>query len=195
MKNMERLCSILIIGILSVGLVGCGGVKPSKVVSEYFNEVKKGDKVKSNELLKNSMEEGSKKNTEDAEGNEVSDEVSNLLSESVKKLTLKINNETVDGEKATVNVTVEGDNIAMAMGDAITKSFGLVFQAAFTNPDMTDEERDRIMNDAMIESFKNIISDKRTGDITLTKSDKEWTIESNNELNRLILGEAKLTTD
>lgn len=192
MNKFKKIFSILIIATLSVGLIGCGGAKPSKGVSEYFNEVKKGDKGKSNDLIKDSMEEVSDEN---AEVDELSEEVSNLLSESLKNLDYKINNETIDGEKATVNVTVEGDNISMALANSIVQSFGLLFEAAFTNPNMTDEESDKIMNNAMLENFKILTSDKRTGDITLNKVEKEWIIESNKELNRLVLGEVSMTDD
>lgn len=192
MKKFKRLGIILISAILLIGLVGCGAQKPSSVVTEYFNEVKKGDTGKSNELIKGSIEElGEDSVTVDT----YSEEVSKLLSNSLKKLDFKINNETINGDKAVVNVTVKGDNISMAFADAIMKYFGLMFEAAFINPNMTDEESNNIMNEAMIESFENIVSDERTGDLTLTKVDKKWTLENDDELYRLVLGEAKLTID
>ena len=78
----------------------------------------------------------------------------------------------------------------MAFADAIMKSFGLMFEAAFGNPNMTDEESKNIMNETMVESFENIVSDERTGDLTLTKVDKKWTLENDHELYRLVLGQA-----
>ena len=83
----------------------------------------------------------------------------------------------------------------MALADAIMKSFGLMFEAAFSNPNMTDEESNNIMNQAIIESFENIVSDERTGDLTLNKVDNKWMLENDDELYRLVLGEVKLTTD
>lgn len=188
MKKFKRLGSILISGILLIGLIGCGSQKPSAVVTEYLNEVKKGDTGRSNELLKGSMEESEK---ELAAVDDYSEEITKLLSDSLKKLNFKINNETINGDKAVVNVTINGDNISMAMTEAIMKSFGLLFESAFTNPDMSEEESNKIMNDAMIESFKNVTLDERTGDLTLTKVDKEWTLESDDELYKLVLGEVK----
>jgi len=192
MKKFKRLGSILISGILLIGLIGCGAQKPSAVVTEYFKEVKKGDTGKSNELLKGSIEESGK---ESVSVDDYSEEITKLLSDSLKKLDFKINNETINGDKAVVNVTINGDNISMAMTEAIMKSFGSLFELAFTNPDMAEEESNNIMNDAMIESFKNITSDERTGDLTLTKVDKSWTLDNDDELYRLVLGEAKVTPD
>lgn len=192
MKKFKRLGAILISAILLIGLVGCGAQKPSAVVTEYFKEVKKGDAGKSNELINGSIEELGEESTA---FDTYSEEVSKLLSDSLKKLDFKINNETINGDKAVVNVTVKGDNISMAFADGIMKYFGLMLEAAFSNPNMTDEESNNIMNEAMIESFENIISDERTGDLTLNKVDKKWTLENDDELYRLVLGEANLTTD
>ena len=88
------------------------------------------------------------------------------------------------------NVTVKRNNISMAFAESIMKSFGLMFETTFSNPNMIDEESENIINEAMIESFENIVSDERTGDLTLTKVDKKWTLEDDHELYRLVLGEA-----
>ena len=191
MKKLKYILSLFIIVILSIGLVGCGSKTPTTVVENYLDEVKKGEDGDASHLLKTVLEDFEEENSDDVE-EELSSEFNDELNKIMKKLEYKVNSETVDGDTAIVNVTVNGGNISNALVQAITSAMGRTFELAFSGNEISDEESEKIINEEFLNALKNIEFDERTCDISLVKEDKEWKIEEDDSLKILVLGEGDI---
>lgn len=187
MKATSILLKTAMVSTLSFMLVSYGVKTPSKAISNYFDEVKKGDK--NNDLLKIKSDTSIIQMGESQE--EMSDEAKELLLCSLKQISYIINGESVNGEKAIVNVTVKGPNITNGMISTIQESFKVILEKSNANNDMNEEEGKKIVDDIMIKKFKELEIDERTSDVILIKKGNRWTVEDNEDLCNLILGKSK----
>lgn len=179
MKNLKKLTAVVLIGILALGLVACGTKTPTDVVNEYFSEIKKGDNSELNDLIEDKVKTGDAK-----EDKEVSKDTEKAMTNVIKQIDGKATSEKIDGDNATVNVTVKGPNISQMMLKFISQAM----QAAFSGKQVTDAEMEKMLQ----ESFKNPPTDERTGEIHLTKKDNEWKIQTDDGLMNVVLGKAEM---
>lgn len=186
MKAVSILLRTAMVTTLSLMMVSYGVKTPSKAISNYFDEVKKG--YKSNDLLKIKSDTSITQMGESQE--EMSDEVKELLLQSLRQINYTINSENVNGEKATVNVTVKGPNITNGMVNTIQESFKRILEKSSINSDMSEDEGKRIVDDTMIKNFKQLEIDERTADVILVKNSNGWTVDDNEDLCNLILGKS-----
>lgn len=187
MKAASILLRTAMVTSLSFMLVSYGVKTPSKAISNYFDEVKKGDK--NSDLLKIKSDTAIVQMGESQE--EMSDAVKKLLLQSLKQINYTINSENIDGERAIVNVTVKGPNITNGMVSTIEESFKMILEKSNINSAMSEEEGKKIVDDIMIEKFKKLEIDERTSDVMLFKNENRWIVEDNEDLCNLILGKSK----
>lgn len=183
MKRTIKIISIMMICMLSVGMYGCGTKSPSDTVKIYFDEVKKGESADFSSILNETLDK-EEKHEDSASQN---DESSKKIIEAMKDLTYTINSENIDGDSATVNVKVNGPDLATVMGDVIKKVFENAFSQAFSNNKMTDEETNKLYDKILLESLNNVQLTERTGDVSLTKVDGKWKINTDDSLTKLLL--------
>ena len=185
---MKKIISGLLLGILvlSLFLVGCKSQTPTDVVQTYFENVKKGDTEESTALIKSTLVETEEIEEENGIIEESNDEVDAITKEALEiylsKLEAKILSENIDGEKATVEVEVTGLNYANLILEVVSESLGRVFEG--------EDFREEDMNSELLEKVKEGSTEKRTGTVSLVKEDKEWKIESDDDLFILIMGQA-----
>ena len=183
---MKNKLKIMIVALLSMVIVtGCGTKSPTEVVNDYFNEIKKGENAEVTEYLLENIE-----STEDStESTESNDETSQdpKIEEAMKlylsKLDAKVLSENIDKDKATVEVELSGLNFSNIILEIVQESISNVFSGV----EMSDED----MSNSILEKVKSGKVETRTGNITLSKVDKEWKINTDDEsFMGLILGKA-----
>ena len=178
---MIKKLAILIITILSLSmmLVGCKSETPTDVVNAYFEQLKNGDSEQANEFIESAMfqedEETSEGTTEETD--EVMDEALKLY---LSKIDAKVLSEEIDGDNATVEVEINGPNFSNMMMEVIGESL----EYAFSVKEIDDD----YMSKSFLEKVKSSKSETRTGQVNLTKEEKEWKIKSDDNILSLILG-------
>ncbi|MGL4570793.1 MAG: hypothetical protein ACRCVJ_06990 [Clostridium sp.] len=183
MKKFKKIVGSIMLGVLVFGLTGCGTENPKSAVETYFKEIKAGDENKNN-LVNEAINKTSENIDEDSFSKETEEALSNLM----KKTEYKINDEKIDGDIATVNVTVNGANLFKIITDTINQSMGKAVESMFSGKEMNDEELKKSLDSYLLENINKSKLEERTGNVTLDKSDKEWKIKENDELSELVLG-------
>ncbi len=182
-KNMKNKLKIMIVALLSMVIVtGCGSKSPTEVVNDYFNEIKKGENAEVTEyLLENieSTEDSTESNDETSQDPKIEEAMKLYLS----KLDAKVLSENIDKDKATVEVELSGLNFSNIILEILQESISNVFSGV----EMSDED----MSNSILEKVKSGKVETRTGNITLSKVDKEWKINTDDEsFMGLIFGKA-----
>lgn len=180
---MKNKLKIMIVALLSMVIVtGCGTKSPTEVVNDYFNEIKKGENAEVTEyLLENieSKEDSTESNDETSQDPKIEEAMKLYLS----KLDAKVLSENIDKDKATVEVELSGLNFSNIILEIVQESISNVFSGV----EMSDED----MSNSILEKVKSGKVETRTGNITLSKVDKEWKINTNDEsFMGLIFGKA-----
>lgn len=180
---MKKLKMMLMI-VLSMAIVtGCGAKSPTEVVDYYFSEIKKGENTDlANYLLENVGSENEK--TETKEDEKVDPKMEEAMKIYLSKLDAKVLSEKIDGDNATVEVEVTGINFSNIILEILQESLA----NAFSGNEITDED----MSNSVLEKVKSGKVDTRTGTISLSKVDKEWKINTEDEsFMGLLLGKAE----
>ncbi|GAA0824450.1 hypothetical protein [Clostridium tertium] len=183
MKLLKRISIIMTLVLSITAFYGCKSKdpSPSDTVKTYFDEIKGADEATISTLLSN---------VEETDTNS-----SKKMITEIQKLTYTINSESIDGEKATVNVKVNGPDIAAVIATSIQEMFTSVLSQAFSGTEMTEAEQNKLYDDIMVKALDGVTFTDRTGDITLEKSENGWEITSDNEITKLIMNIDPTTFD
>lgn len=183
MKLLKRISIIMTLVLSITAFYGCKSKEPSPsdTVKTYFDEIKGADEATISTLLSN---------VEETDTNS-----SKKMITEIQKLTYTINSESIDGEKATVNVKVNGPDMAAVIATSIQEMFTSVLSQAFSGTEMTETEQNKLYDDIMVKALDGVTFTDRTGDITLEKSENGWEITSDNEITKLIMNIDPTTFD
>lgn len=170
-------------------LAGCGGESPSDVVSNYFNELKKGENSQIYKDLKASYTDDELANELDLDVNidALSEESILILINSFKNTQCTIISETVDGDNAVVSVNLNSPNIPQLLSDVMLKSISIGFTQIFSSNEVTEDSMNSALNDVLIECVQNITYNEKTGDISLTQIDGKWKMSNKDDLTKLFM--------
>jgi signal transduction histidine kinase len=183
MKLLKKISIIMTLVLSITAFYGCKSKEPSPsdTVKTYFDEIKGADEATISTLLSN---------VEETDTNS-----SKKMITEIQKLTYTINSESIDGEKATVNVKVNGPDMAAVIATSIQEMFTSVLSQAFSGTEMTEAEQNKLYDDIMVKALDGVTFTDRTGDITLEKSENGWEITSDNEITKLIMNIDPTTFD
>ena len=183
MKLLKKISIIMTLVLSITAFYGCKSKEPSPsdTVKTYFDEIKGADEATISTLLSN---------VEETDTNS-----SKKMITEIQKLTYTINSESIDGEKATVNVKVNGTDMAAVIATSIQEMFTSVLSQAFSGTEMTEAEQNKLYDDIMVKALDGVTFTDRTGDITLEKSENGWEITSDNEITKLIMNIDPTTFD
>ena len=179
MNYLKKLICFLTAIILVVAVSGCGNKGPSKAMRENLDSITNGDNKAISDILGSEIqdEEGTDSQYTEAE---------NQMIKAVKKITYKINSETIDGNSAKVNVTVNGPDLADAFSQFMDKALADAFSIAFSEDSMTEEEMDAKYDKMFAEILENVKFSERTMDIEMVNENNEWKIKNDNDLIKLV---------
>ncbi|SHE47314.1 DUF4878 domain-containing protein [Clostridium fallax] len=186
MKQFKKVICIVMVLTLSLGICGCGGKTPSDTVTDYLEEIKKGENGDFSIMLNETLDKTQNKQQIEKEDIENAESTKKIIN-SMKKLTYTINSENINGDSATVTVKVNGPDLATVMVEFITNAFVNVFSQAFSENKMTDEETNKMYDDMLSKCLDNVKLTERTGDISLTKVDGVWKIDNSDTLSKLLI--------
>lgn len=178
----NRVISILLVGILLAILVGCSSNTPTKTVESFLNEIQKGN-FKSDMLL-----------TEDAQSKVeetqaiFSTDTQKKFMETMSKLTYKVDSEKIDGDTATVIVTVNSMDLAEVYKNVMKDAVDYLFSTSLGGEPMSEEEENAYFDKLLNQNLDDTIYNEKTGELTLQKVDGKWKIEEDNVLIALVLG-------
>lgn len=188
MRKHLRKLALLSLFIMSMAFLnGCNTSGPSDTVKTFLNEVKKGDKADP-KIVGDVLEEtiNSIDVKEDVDKNSISKEATQELSAVLKKLEYKINSETIEGDKASVNVTVTGPDLGTVIVTAFQKTLSLTYSDSISGNAKPDAEAEKIFNEFLLESLKDVKYADQVGDVLLEKKDGDWVIINSNQLTELL---------
>jgi hypothetical protein len=181
MKNKIKLMLMVVLSM--VVLTACGGDSPTKVVESYFKEIKAGENTDVAKYMLDSIE-----NKENAKENENTNETADpKMEEAIKiyfsKLDAKVISEKIDGDNATVEVEMKGLNFGKIMIEVFQDNLSAMFNG--------DEKAGENMSEDFLAKVKDSKVETRKGKVNLTKSDKGWKINQDNDLISLVFGSAE----
>jgi len=185
MKRLKRIILMIMVLTLAFGVYGCSSKSPSNTVKNYLEQVKKGENGDFSKLLNQTLDKAKKE--KETPKKETSSESTKKITDSMKSLTYTVNSEKIDGDSATVNVKVNGPDIATVLATFFQKAISTAFSQAFSGNSSTKEETDKFYENMLLESLNDIKYTERTGDISLTKVDGEWKINNNDALTKLLI--------
>ena len=113
---------------------------------------------------------------------EAADAMINMLG----KLEVSPTDEKIDGEKATVNVTIKGVSFKTVIGNFMGNLMAEAMKSGAAN--MTDEETEKLVTDVLVKSINDVPVEERTGIVNLTKSGDDWKVVEDDSLLEVILG-------
>lgn len=167
-----------------MGIVGCSTNSPTDTVKAYLDGIKKGDQEKTTALLSQSIEQ---EKLEDIEQVDIEDyEFYDKYVEAMKTMTYTINSEEINGEEATINVTVDAPNLGIILKDFMQKIFGDMLVASLSGIEYTEEELMEKYDEVLTESLENVKNTERTGNISLKIEEGEWKLQENDSLIKLL---------
>lgn len=180
---MKKLKMMLMIVLAMAIVTGCKAKSPTEVVDFYFSEIKKGENADLTNYLLESVESqsGDTEAKEEVEENPKMEEAMKIY---LSKLNVKVLSEKIDGDNATVEVEASGLNFSNIIMEILQESLA----NAFNGVEITDE----YMSNSVLEKVNSGKEETRTGTISLSKVDKEWKINTEDEsFMGLILGKAQ----
>lgn len=181
MKNKLKIMMMVVLSMFIV--TGCATTSPTEVVNNYFEEIKKGENAEVTEYLLESVE-STDAGTESDDETEVDPKMDEAMKLYLSKIDAKVLSENIDKDKATVEVEVSGLNFSNIILELLEESLA----NAFSGVEMSDED----MSNSILEKIKSGKVETRTGTVTLSKVDKEWKIDSEDEsFMGLIFGKAQ----
>lgn len=190
MKMLKRFLIIMLTIVMVVGITACGKSTPTSEVEKVLEGLAAGKRDEINILVTDAINKsifgGSEELSEEVQGG-MTEETQDLLNGIVGKMEYKINSEKIDGEKATVNVTLKGGNISKAfkgyLGDLLTLAY--TSDVLATTP---KEEYFLLVNSLFYEKLKVIEYEDRSMDVNLTKAGYKWKVENDAAFFDLLLG-------
>lgn len=177
-----RAGALLLIAIISTTIIGCSGNTPTKVVEKFFGEIQKSNLQ--TDLL---LTENAQSKIEETEG-EFTQDTQKKLQDVMAKLTFKVNSEKIEGETATVNVTVNSMDLAEVYKNVMKDAVEYIFSTSLGGEEMSEEEEKAYFDKLFNQNLDKTIYNEKTGDISLEKIDGKWKIAEDNVLIALVLG-------
>ena len=194
MRIRRRMCLITAFIVFSVILAACGRkpATPTEVTQQFLEAVKSKDsetikKVYAKEdfaLTSDNMvpgddtdkdpEEGT---SEETAGDSLSKENKQLMEEKLLDFDYVVENEKIDGDKATVDVTITTYKFADAYSNFFTEYMKEAFSMAFSGA--SEKEIDEKMNAVFKDEIEKLTKkeSKKKGRLSLSKKEDQWVID------------------
>ena len=185
MKRFKSITAIILTLILTLSLTGCGEIKKAETaVNGMFTAFKSLNFEEAQKYV--NVDEITK-------AGEEANENSMLIMETVfDNLSYEIiSSEKVDSETVIVKTKVTATDMKPVLGEFLTKAFEYAFSNAFANPQPTEEETNKKMEEILVEcaSKPDLATVTNEVDIKVIKTEsKDWKIEADDAVVNALLG-------
>lgn len=183
-NNIKKIAALLLILTIAFSLAGCGEIqKAETTINQTFKALKELDfETASNYINVDEM----------MESDDSTDIDSDVFSQNLfGKLEYKIiSSEKIDNNTVTVKTEITAVDMKPVLTEYIQKALQYAFANAFADPQPSEEETNKKMEEIFIEciSKEELVMVKTEVDIKVIKTDKKWKIESSDELFNALLG-------
>ena len=185
MKRIKTITAIILTLILTLSLTGCGEIKKAETaVNGMFTAFKNLDFEEAQKYV--NVDEITK-------AGEEANENSMLIMETVfDNLSYEIiSSEKVDNETVIVKTKVTATDMKPVLGEFLAKALEYAFSNAFANPQPTEEETNKKMEEILVEcaSKPDLATVTNEVDIKVIKTEsKDWKIEADDAVVNALLG-------
>lgn len=185
MKKFKSITAIILTLILTLSLTGCGEIKKAETaVNGMFAAFKNLDFEEAQKYV--NVDEITK-------AGEEANENSMLIMETVfDNLSYEIiSSEKVDNETVIVKTKVTATDMKPVLGEFLSKALEYAFSNAFANPQPTEEETNKKMEEILVEcaSKPDLATVTNEVDIKVIKTEsKDWKIEADDAVVNALLG-------
>ena len=189
MKKYSKIISLIIVMATMVTmLTGCGEMKKAETtINNTFTALKAldfetaSDYINVDEIMKSEDEENDTLSLDD-----------NVFMENLfGKLEYEIiSSEKIDKNNVIVKTKITAVDMKPVLGEFFAKALQYAFANAFANPQPSEEETNKKMEEMFVEcvSKEDLAMVTNEVDIKVIKVDKKWKIESADELSNALLG-------
>lgn len=184
MKMHKRIFAIMLVFVLAMSLAGCGEIKKAETsVNGMFIAFKNLDFDEAQKYV----------NVEDIANSDESNENTQLIMETVfGNLDYEIiASNKVDSNNVIVKTKITATDMKPVMGEFLTKALQYAFSNAFANPQPTEEETNKKMEEILVEcaTKPDLATVTNEVDIKVIKTEsKEWKIEADDTFVNALLG-------
>ena len=185
MKRIKSITAIILTLILTLSLTGCGEIKKAETaVNGMFTAFKNLNFEEAQKYV--NVDEITK-------AGEEANENSMLIMETVfDNLSYEIiSSEKVDNETVIVKTKVTATDMKPVLGEFLAKALEYAFSNAFANPQPTEEETNKKMEEILVEcaSKPDLATVTNEVDIKVIKTEsKDWKIEADDAVVNALLG-------
>lgn len=185
MKRFKSITAIILTLILTLSLTGCGEIKKAETaVNGMFTAFKNLNFEEAQKYV--NVDEITK-------AGEEANENSMLIMETVfDNLSYEIiSSEKVDKETVVVKTKVTATDMKPVLGEFLTKALEYAFSNAFADPQPTEEETNKKMEEILVEcaSKPDLATVTNEVDIKVIKTEsKDWKIEADDAVVNALLG-------
>ena len=185
MKRIKSITAIILTLILTLSLTGCGEIKKAETaVNGMFTAFKSLNFEEAQKYV--NVDEITK-------AGEEANENSMLIMETVfDNLSYEvISSEKVDNETVIVKTKVTATDMKPVLGEFLAKALEYAFSNAFANPQPTEEETNKKMEEILVEcaSKPDLATVTNEVDIKVIKTEsKDWKIEADDAVVNALLG-------
>lgn len=166
---MRKKTKIILMMCLTLFISGCSLSSPSRTIDKYVKYLKSNNTANAIGIPNTSS------------SGEILPEADQIAKILYSNIDVKVLKESIDGNKATVNVEVSGIDYGQIVNDVIDANmtyiyWGLTLPREFIYP-------------KILEEVKGASTKTRKGNLTLNKVDNKWEIDFNDEFYYLMLGQ------
>lgn len=187
-KIIRNIASLLLILTMVLSLTGCGEIKKAETtVNNTFTALKSLDFEKASAYI--NVDEIMK--SEDEENDTLSLDDNMFMENLFGKLDYEIiSSEKIDKNTVIVKTKITAVDMKPVLGEFFGKALQYAFANAFSNPQPSEEETNKKMEEMFIEcvSKEDLAMVTNEVDVKVVKVDKKWKIESADELSNALLG-------
>ena len=173
---MKKFLSLLVVLALCFTLFSCGNnPSPKDVANSYLSAIKAGDTEKLSKLYAGDVSDVSFDEVTDMDDS-YSDEFLDTIKSKLLSFEYTVSNETINGDQATVDVTIKTYDIGTAFSDTISEYFSQAMTLIFSG---ASEDK---LNSLLEETFTKKINEaafdyESTVPLKLTKTETGWIID------------------
>ena len=180
---MKKMLSYLLILILVLALVGCGGESAEQAVKNTFDAIKSNDRETASKYIDYDelLNVGESGEASLGEMDEESQEMAELI---LKHFDYKIISSKEEGETATVTAEITNVNMQTIMASFISEAFSLAFSGL--NEEQMAEEMSNKFTELINREDNETVT--KTVDIALTKDGNSWKVDMSEEAGDAIFG-------